>query len=69
MYGIFQWGVSWLLLGLVFKPYEGGIKKDHATVSYYFLITGLGVLRGALMTYLVALAASLCTKWRIILRP
>ncbi len=35
------WGVYWFLLGLVFEPYEGGIKKDHSTLSFYFLTTGL----------------------------
>ncbi|MBC7187522.1 MAG: DUF5009 domain-containing protein [Calditrichaeota bacterium] len=35
------WGAYWLLAGLVFEPYEGGIKKDHSTLSYYFLTTGL----------------------------
>ncbi|MDZ7338944.1 MAG: DUF5009 domain-containing protein [candidate division KSB1 bacterium] len=35
------WGTYWLVLGLVFEPYEGGIKKDHSTLSYYFLTTGL----------------------------
>ncbi len=40
---IFQLGVYWLLLGLVFEPYEGGIKKDHPTLSYYFITTGLAI--------------------------
>ncbi len=31
----------WLLLGLVFEAWEGGIKKDHATLSYFFLTSGL----------------------------
>jgi hypothetical protein len=35
------WGSYWFLAGLVFEPYEGGIKKDHSTLSYYFLTTGL----------------------------
>ncbi len=38
---LFGWGVLWLLVGLLFEPYEGGIKKDHATVSYYFVTSGL----------------------------
>jgi predicted acyltransferase len=127
-----RWSVFLLMLGFVFEPYEGGIKKDHATMSYYFITGGLaimlliaftiaidifkkqrwfsllitsgqnplvayaginslvppvlgllgldaiinnltptpwlGVLRGALMTYLVALAASVCTKKRIFLK-
>ncbi len=40
---LFFWGVAWLLLGLVFEPYEGGIKKDRATMSYYFVTTGLAI--------------------------
>jgi len=36
-----RWGTVWLIIGLVFEPYEGGIKKDHATVSYYFVTSGL----------------------------
>jgi predicted acyltransferase len=38
------WGFAWLLLGLAFDAYEGGIKKDHATMSYYFVTTGLATL-------------------------
>jgi predicted acyltransferase len=30
-----------LLLGLFFEAYEGGIKKDSSTYSYYFVTTGL----------------------------
>lgn len=129
---IFQWGVCLLMLGFAFEPFEGGIKKDHATMSYYFVTGGLaimiliafimmidflgkqrwcsllitsgqnplvayagvnslvppvlgllgldtiintlsptpwlGVLRGALMTYLVALAASYTAKKKIFLK-
>jgi hypothetical protein len=38
---IFRWGAYWLVLGLIFEPYEGGIKKDHPTMSYYFVTSGL----------------------------
>lgn len=38
---LFQWAVYWLVLGLVFEPFEGGIKKDHPTLSYYFITSGL----------------------------
>ncbi len=129
---IFQWGTYWLILGLIFEAYEGGIKKDPATISYYFVTSGLamflliffiiavdvfkkerwlrlliqngqnplvayaginslippilaltkldgviqaitptpwlGVLRGAFLTYLVALATRFFTKQRIFLR-
>jgi len=30
-----------LFLGLIFEAYEGGIKKDYSTYSYYFVCTGL----------------------------
>ncbi len=38
------WGIYWLILGLVFEPFEGGIKKDHSTLSYYFVTTGLSIM-------------------------
>jgi predicted acyltransferase len=38
---IFRWGAYWLVLGLIFEPYEDGIKKDHPTMSYYFVTSGL----------------------------
>ena len=40
---IFNWGIYWFILGLVFESFEGGIKKDHATMSYYFMTTGLSI--------------------------
>jgi hypothetical protein len=40
---LFQWAIYWLVLGLFFEPYEGGIKKDRATVSYYFVCSGLAI--------------------------
>ncbi len=36
-----QAGSYLLLLGLFFEPYEGGIKKDPSTYSYYFVTSGL----------------------------
>lgn len=38
---LFQWAVYWLVLGLAFEAFEGGIKKDHPTLSYYFVTAGL----------------------------
>jgi hypothetical protein len=35
------WSVFWVILGLVLEPYEGGIKKDHATLSYFFVTAGI----------------------------
>ncbi|MBN1540577.1 DUF5009 domain-containing protein [candidate division KSB1 bacterium] len=41
---LLKFGLYWLLLGLVFEPFEGGIKKDHSTLSYYFVSAGLATL-------------------------
>lgn len=38
---LWNWGVYWLLLGLAFEVFEGSIKKDKSTLSYYFLTNGL----------------------------
>lgn len=43
-YRIFCLGYFCLLLGLLFEPYEGGIKKDDATLSYFFVTSGLASL-------------------------
>lgn len=40
---LFSWAIYWLVLGLVLEPYEGGIKKDHPTLSYYFVTSGLAI--------------------------
>ncbi len=40
---LFKWAIYWLVLGLFFEPYEGGIKKDKATMSYYFVTSGLAI--------------------------
>lgn len=37
----YQWGVYWLALGLLFEPFEGRIKKDPSTLSYYFVTTAI----------------------------
>jgi len=43
IYNLYQWGFYWLILGLCFEPYQGGIKKDPATMSYLFITTGLAI--------------------------
>ena len=40
---LFNWAIYWLVLGLFFEPYEGGIKKDKATLSYYFVTAGCAI--------------------------
>ncbi len=39
-----RWSFFWLVLGLLLEPYEGGIKKDPATLSYFFVSSGLAGL-------------------------
>ncbi len=51
----FKWGTYWLALGLMFEPYEGGIKKDPATMSYYFVASGLAIFLLIALTVLVDL--------------
>ena len=36
-----KWGTYWLLLGIVMQPFEGGIKKDPSTLSYYAVTSGV----------------------------
>lgn len=52
-------GIYLLLLGLFFEAYEGGIKKDISTYSYYFVTSGLAFL---LLTAFVILEKSLYLK-------
>jgi hypothetical protein len=40
---LFYWAAFWLLLGLSFESFEGGIKKDPSTLSYYLVTTGLAI--------------------------
>ena len=42
-YRLFQWAVFWLLTGTAFEAYEGGIHKDPATFSYFFLTSALAI--------------------------
>lgn len=48
------WGIFWLLLGLAFEPFEGGIRKDRATMSYYFVTSGLALF--ALVSLTIAIS-------------
>ena len=40
---LYSWGAGWLLLGTAFEAFEGGIRKDHATISYFFVTAGLAI--------------------------
>jgi uncharacterized membrane protein len=39
-----RYRLFFLLVGLILEPYEGGIKKDPSTFSYYFVTTGYSFL-------------------------
>jgi hypothetical protein len=40
---LLAWGAYCLILGLVFEPYEGGIRRSPDTLSYYFVTAGLAI--------------------------
>ncbi len=44
------WGSCWLVLGLILEPYQGGIKKDNATFSYFFVSTAMSMFLLASLT-------------------
>lgn len=50
---LYKWGVYWLILGLLLEPYEGGIKKDSATMSYFFVTTGMAIFCLICLTIIV----------------
>lgn len=54
--------IVWLALGLLAEPLEGGIKKDPATISYFFVTSALAVC-----VILIALVAE--SRFRLHLRP
>ncbi|MCX7717865.1 MAG: DUF5009 domain-containing protein [Candidatus Sumerlaeaceae bacterium] len=62
---VFLWGVFWLMLGMVLEPYQGGIKKDHATLSYYFVTSGLACI--VLVGFTVFGDVLGCRRWLALL--
>lgn len=55
---IFTLALFWLLLGLALEAYEGGIKKDYATLSYFFVTS-------ALASFVVIVVSSLINYYRV----
>jgi predicted acyltransferase len=49
----YQWGIYWLALGLLFEPFEKGIKKDPSTLSYYFVTTAIALFLLIIFTILL----------------
>ncbi len=48
-----QWGIFWILLGLLFEPYDEGIKKDPVTISYLFVNSGMALFLLASFTIII----------------
>ncbi len=53
LYQMYQWGIYGLILGLAFEPYQGGIKKDPATMSYFFITTAIAIFLLIILTILI----------------
>jgi predicted acyltransferase len=50
---LFQWGIYWLILGLCFEPFQGGIHKDPSTYSYYFVTSAIALFLLITFTVLI----------------
>lgn len=61
---LFVAGTYLLLLGLFFEAYEGGIRKDHSTYSYYFVTSGL-----AFMAMIVFSIVCDIYHWKVLAKP
>jgi len=57
---LFTAGAYLLLLGLFFEAFEGGIRKDQSTYSYYFVTSGLAFM--ALIFFSVVCDYFRCSK-------
>ena len=57
-------GAFALLLGLFFEAFQGGIRKDDPTFSYYFVTSGLAF-------YCLAMLVIVCDvyRWRVVTSP
>jgi hypothetical protein len=53
IHDVYQWGMYLLALGMVFEPYQDGIKKDPATLSYFFVSGGLAVMMLLVFTIVI----------------
>lgn len=40
---LIRWGSYWLILGLLFEPFQGGIHKDPPTLSYFFITVAMSL--------------------------
>jgi len=53
LYQMYQWGIYGLILGLAFEPYQGGIKKDPTTMSYFFITMAIAIFLLIILTILI----------------
>jgi len=58
---LYLWGVYWLSLGLLFEPYQGGIKKDSPTMSYFFVTAGMALF--SLIAFTIIIDVLNQKKW------
>lgn len=49
----YKWAAFLLAAGMLFEPYEGGIKKDPATMSYFMISAGLAICTLLALTILI----------------
>lgn len=52
IHSLIKWAIVMLSIGLFLEAYEGGIRKDHSTFSYYFVTCGLAIFM--LLTFYIA---------------
>ncbi len=58
---LFKWATYWLVLGAILEPFEGGIKKDPNTFSYYFMMTALAI--HLLMAFMLVIDVLKKQRW------
>jgi predicted acyltransferase len=61
LHRLYTWAIYWLGLGLLFEPYEGGIKKDSPTMSYYFVNAAIALF--LLITFTIIIDILKQKKW------
>lgn len=52
---LFNWAAYWLIIGVMFEAYEGGIQKAKPTLSFYFITTGMAILVLIIFTVIIDL--------------
>jgi predicted acyltransferase len=63
---VFRWGIFFLIVGYILDPFEGGIKKDPATPSYFYVCSGMAVC--TLIFFFILVDGLKKGKWLELLR-